>query len=159
MAREDLLGRFFHHPQRQNDGTYKDVIYVEIRVKGDRNTTFSRPKIEDDEEDFPGPWKAFKKSQPEEINGTPVSALPRVTESDRLNLAEMGVYTVEDLAALNDQAISNIKMGHDVRRRAKAYMAAMAEEPDESEEPQGETGGLELITKRKPGRPRKIEEA
>jgi len=158
MAREDAIGRFYHHAQRQNNGTFKDVIHVEIRIKGDRNTTFSRPKVDQDEDDFPSSWRAFKKSQPEEIDGTPVSALPRVTEADRLNLNEMGVYTIEDLAKLPDSSLQNIKLGTAVRARARAYMAAMeSEEGEESEPYDGETGDLELTDppKRRPGRPRK----
>jgi len=158
MPKEDSTARFYHHPSRGADGVYKDIIYVEIRVKGDRNTSFSRPKTEDDEVDYPRQWKSFKSNQPEELDGTPVGALPRVSESDRLNLAEMGVYTVEDLAALPDSSIQNIKLGTAVRARARAYLAALESEEGEESPPEvnePEHLDIEETPRRKPGRPRK----
>lgn len=140
MAQEQILARFYHHPVRDERGLYVDEVMVELKIKGDRNTTFSRPKKREDEVDYPNAWKLFLASNPENIKGTPLGALPFLTQSDILNLREKEVYTVEAVAELHEGEFEEISSGAMLLKRAKAYLYAMSLEdvPEEDDSDQGD---------------------
>lgn len=150
MARNDILARFYHHPVKDQSGLYKDAIYVELRIKGDRNTTVSRPKNIEDEVDYPNAWKHFLSTTTDTSRGTPLGALPYITQSALLNLKEMSVFTVEDLAEVSDEDLELLDVDQVARTRARAYLAAMNVESDQA---------LDLAQEqpKRRGRPRKVQ--
>jgi len=134
MPSNSMAARFYHHPEKRSDGLFYDVVFVELRIKGDRNTTFSRKKVDQDEDDFPRSWRAFKQSSPDSAGGTPISALPFISQADQMNLRAMKVATVEQMVALPDATVNKLHDGFKTRARARAYLAAL--ELDVSEEPE-----------------------
>lgn len=165
----DTYGRFYLHPQKQADGQYKDVIYVEIFIKGDKNTSFSRPKVDEDEKTYPNGWKAFVSGQPSITEGNPIGMLPGIGPSEVMNLNAVGIMSIEDLAELDEAAMGKLKGGRTLNQRAKAYLAALGVKDEESapEEPPVDVEALKsdpsvqaapVVTKKR-GRPRKTQEA
>jgi hypothetical protein len=136
-AHEDTYGRFYNHPQPQGDGSFKDVVYVEVMIKGNKNTSFSRPVTEEDKTNWPRAWSAFRNNSPEMTDGNPVSVLPGLGPSQVMNLQALGILSVEDLAEMSDNACDEFMGGLTMRNRAKAYLAAMKAEvvKDKIEEP------------------------
>lgn len=140
----DTYARFYVHPQPQGDDTikaggprFKDVVYVEIFIKGSKNTSFSRPIKEQDKTDYPKAWQAFKENSFEMTDGTPISVLPGIGPSQKIELQSQGILSVEELAELNDAVVVGIPGMVTLRNRAKAYLAASAvlDEPEADDEP------------------------
>lgn len=70
-------------------------------------------------------YKAWKDGQEAPVNGTDVRNWSAVTPAQVKNLVAAGCYTVEDLAAANDQALRYIGMGaNELKRKANAYLQA-----------------------------------
>ena len=141
-AHPDTYARFYMHPAPQNDETglmqnvtHKDVLYVEISVKGSTTTKFSRPATEEDKKNYPGAWKLYETGTPELTGGTPLAYL-KIGPSQVLDLQNVGFTCVEDIAEMQEPALSNIKGAHMLKRKALAYLKAMAEaDAEEQEEP------------------------
>lgn len=158
MPASDTYGRFYLHPQLQADGTYKDKVYVEVFIKGNKNTTFSRPMKEEDKYNWPKAWAAFEENSPEMTTGNPLSVLPGIGPSQALNFQAMGILSVEDLAELDDAGIMNINGGRTLQNRAKAWLAALSAEtvddaPDDPVDAEALKNDSSVVKKR--GRPRK----
>ena len=162
MPANDTYGRFYLHPQLQEDGSYRDAVYVEIFIKGDKNTSFSRPKKDEDEISYPNAWKSFKDNSPTISDGNPLSMLPGISPSEALNLNAMGILSIEDMAELGEPGLTNINGARNLQKRAKAYLASMAviDEPEEKADDPVDAEELQnddtvVPAPRKRGRPKK----
>lgn len=130
--KELTYGRFYLHPQLQHEGTYKDVIYVEVFIKGNKNTSFSRPKVKEDEELYPKAWQAFIDNAPVEADGNPLSIMPGLGPAEVINLNNIGITSIEDLSEMSESVIDNVRRGRELKKRAQAYLAAMYEKTEET---------------------------
>lgn len=171
MPAKDTYARFYVHPSLQGDASekagrpvYKDVIYVEIMIKGDKNTSFSRPMKDQDKEDYPKGWGAFRDQDFELSDGTPLTALPGMSPSSVIELKATGVTSVEELAELHDGVVLGVPGMVTLRKRARAYIAACEVPKEEVELPTSEPVDVKAMEsdpevvpapKRRPGRPRK----
>lgn len=123
--------RFYTHPVKnvvkstKEAPFFEDVVYAEIFIKGDKNTSFGRPKIEQDEEDYPKAWAAYSKGVEVQETGMGLNFLPNLSPSMQMNLNATGVMTIEDLAELDDSVVLGVQGMVDLRKRAIAYLAAM----------------------------------
>jgi hypothetical protein len=129
-AHPDTYARFFMHPQPQGDSAnvtgHKDVLYIEVHVKGSKNTSSSRPATEQDKVNYPRAWKAYETNSSDALDGTPIACL-NLGPSQVLDLNALGFFTVEELAEAGEAVIANVKGGQLFQKRAKAYLKAMAE--------------------------------
>lgn len=164
----DTYGRFYLHPQKQADDSFKDVIYVEIFIKGDKNTSFSRPMKEADKAAYPLAWKSFSENSPVIATGNPISVLPGIGPSQALQLQAVGIASVEDLVSLSEAALHNIQGARLLQQRAKAFLAAMSVKDDGNEEIEppvdvdemaGDNDVVPAEPKKRRGRPPKALEA
>jgi predicted flap endonuclease-1-like 5' DNA nuclease len=126
---------------------YEDKVYAEIFIKGDKNTSFSRPKEDADERQYPKAWESFDKGKEVDEDGISLKMLPSISPSTQMNLNATGIYTVEDLAELNDSVVIGVQGMVDLRKRAQAYLAALnppEEKPKRTRRKRNpETGELE----------------
>lgn len=125
-----LLVRFFIHPelstyQSKNSGApvYHDVEMIEVFQPGEKDsvkqlvTDFHRHR-------FPKQYQAFKEGKEQTSTGTPLELLFPSEPSIVLTLKNLHVYTIQQLAALNDTGIANLPMGgRQLVERAKQYLA------------------------------------
>lgn len=139
MADSNLYAMFYIHPQLQQVESekkqrpvYKDVLYVQINIKGQKNSNFSRAAIEQDKIDYPKAWASYQNNNPEMTDGTPIKFLPGMSPGVELELKGIGILSIEDMADLTDAGIANIMGGRMLNTRAKAYLAACAIEPEEA---------------------------
>ena len=125
-----LVARFYMHKQldpdestRQGRKVERNIEMVELRVKGDKNQSFSRPKHTRDETMFPNAWAVYKREgDVGAIVGISLTALPGITPDMLLQLNDLGVQTIEDMAELLDTHASKIKMGLVLKKRAQSYL-------------------------------------
>lgn len=134
---EGLFAEFHLHPvlqpeesQKEARPVYRDEVYIRIQIKGQKNQVVDRKMRPNDEHDFPRAWVKWKQKDAKITEGTPITALPGVGPSLEIELEVLGVRTVEDMAALTDAGISNIRGGRMIQQRAKAYLAACGVKPD-----------------------------
>jgi len=166
----ETYARFYVHPQLQGDESekhgrdvYKDVIYVEIFIKGNKNTSFSRPMKPEDQVLYPRGWASFKEQDIELSDGTPITVLPGMSPSASIELRSQGVNTVEDLAELNDSVVLGNPGMVTLRKRAIAYLAACNVEKEDDLETEESPVDVEAMSKdpdaipapKRRGRPRK----
>ena len=103
---------------------FMDQEWVRITIRGDRNSVTDRPvKDEDRTQRWPALYTAFSRGQKRADFGTPLEEWPLVTRSAAENFKHHNIYTVEDLAGLDDQGIKNIGIGaRDMVKKAQAYL-------------------------------------
>lgn len=138
---EGLYGEFHYHPvlqpeesHKQGREVYKDVLYIRIQIKGQKNQIRSRKATELDQVEFPSAWAAFLKNEETAVNGTPLSAIPGVGPSLAIEIRGLGITSVEDLANLPDSAMDKFRGAMMFRERARAYIAAMRVMPESATE-------------------------
>lgn len=137
-----LIVQFYLHPVRQGKASeeagrdiYKDVEYVWIRFAGDRTKEIRRPvDIEGrnghapDPERWPKAWMAFKNSQAQVHEGTPLEQFPVMGTSTVLNFKGYNIHTVEQLAAVADNVLHNLGTGAmELRQKARDWLKAAAD--------------------------------
>lgn len=137
-----LIVQFYLHAVRQGAASekagrdiFKDEEYVWIRFAGDRTKEVRRPvDLEGrsghapDPERWPKAWMAFKNSQAQVHEGTPLEQFPILGTSTVLNFKAYNIHTVEQLAAVSDAVIHNLGTGAmDLREKAKAWLKAAAD--------------------------------
>ena len=169
--------RFYTHSQKRGDPNpienskplYQDVIFAEIMIKGDKNTSFGRPKCDQDETDYPKAWEAFTHNNEDYSEGTILTVLPGVGLSDRRNMESQGIMCVEDLASLVDNVVIGNPGMVNLRKQAKAYLDVLEPERvdaekkaqhDEMQALKDELASMKLLmtknTSKPRGRPKKV---
>ena len=131
MPTADNYARFYIHPSLKegkrgtSSAVFDDVLYAEIFIKGSQNTSFSRPKVDKDEQDYAEEWRAYINNEEYSSSGTSLSALPTIGPSAEMNLNSKGIHSVEDLAGLNDSVVIGERGMLELRQRAQAYLEAL----------------------------------
>lgn len=128
-----ITPRFFEETKRTNEvdsnglPVFRTVEYVELLIAGDKGNSPVKRVTQAIKEQFPneyGIWKS-KRINPDMVgDGIPLSLWPLIPTEMAKALEYMNVFTVQQLAALSDSAIS--KPGaiglRDMRDKAKAFM-------------------------------------
>jgi len=125
----NLLVMFYnksvHVPALSIEGRpyYRDEIYIKIQQPGEMLNVIDRPVNDSDKQRFRRQWANFIHDRTQVPEGTPIGLLfpnhPAVGE----NLRAMGVYTVEQCAALTAHAIDTIgRGGQEYVNRAQKYL-------------------------------------
>ena len=127
---ENLLVMFYNRPvenpvksQEMGRRFFENHIYVKIQHPGETANVIDRPVNEQDKNRFRNAWSAFVQNRTQIPDGTSIDLLfpnhPAVGE----NLRAMGIYTIEQCAALSANAIDNIgRGGQEYVNRAKKYL-------------------------------------
>jgi hypothetical protein len=119
---------------------FKDEEMIRIRIAGDKHSVLVAPahsqsSIRDPNTNFrlsyaqlhSGPYEAFKKGVEFHGNGTPLSELPFLTESQRKELRALNIHTAEALASLDGTMLSRVGMqARPMKTQAEAYLERAA---------------------------------
>lgn len=117
-------GRELHGLQTAEAGRpiYHGVDMVEIRQPGERDV-FHGLATDAHKVRFPRQWEAYQKDQEYIPDGTPLSVIFASEPETVENLRHLKIYTVEQLAALQEVAIARIGMGgRNLVLKAQKYM-------------------------------------
>lgn len=120
---------------------YEDVIYIRKSVRGNDKLEVVRPVREEDKREYPFSWQEFQKGNEAAERGTNISKLPGVDAPTLRLLHSKNIFTIEDMAMVNDNNLQNVGMGaRELRRKAIEYV--------KSHEGASEAGSLrELVSK------------
>lgn len=120
--------RFYSKPRlntdksaQENRAIYEDTDYVEIMIPGDKHNIIQRPVWEQDIQRFPIHYEKYKKNQ-EQVVGTPLSAVPFLTQAQVEEFAFFHIRTVEHLAGAPDAVIGRFMGGNGFKAQAKAWL-------------------------------------
>lgn len=76
---------------------------------------------------FPEQYRRFKANEAQVVEGTPLSEAPFLNEAQRATMRALSVYTVEQLASLQGQALKNLGPGGlTLQQQAMAYLNVAA---------------------------------
>ena len=126
---ESLAVKFFYKERQDKAKTaeagrpiFKEVEHIDIRVPGKRDPQACRPATHADKQRFPRHYDAFKRRVELPEVGTPLAEWPKITRSQVEELSFLGVKTVENLINISDTNLGNFMGGHDLKRKAKAWL-------------------------------------
>lgn len=160
--------------------------YVEIMVPGNQHTIIDTPVREEHKRRFPQQWAIFENSQKTademQIVGTPLEQWPAITRQQAEELKGQRFYTVEQIANCSAQQAQGMGMlAASLRQKAQTYLAQAkdtalasslaaenerlkAEQAERDRKHAEEMAALRTIieaatAKKKPGRPKKADQA
>lgn len=131
MANEDTTYPRFYRDKVENGfksaqaghAVYDDVEMVEIIIPG-QNQSVATERVKQAHRDrWPAQYAAWKAGQEIAQEGSPLELWPPLTPAQVANLKVFNVHTVEQLAAVDDQALGNLGLGaRDLREKARAWL-------------------------------------
>lgn len=122
---------FYEHAKKVGVGKFVPIDYIKIKTVGQRDF-MSRPATDDDKAAYPNEWAAYQAGLSEEDEGiTPLNSLAKHKQAFALELANLGIHTVEELAAMPEAPFDYLEPMY---REAKARLMALEllESEDES---------------------------
>lgn len=136
--------------------------YVRIVVKGNDKMVVIRQVTEQDKKRFPYSWQQFARGEDQSKKGTPLSDLFEADAEIVPHYHALNVFTLEDLAQVNDTNLQALGAGaRENRLRAREYLAKTKDAAKvaslEAELAEMKRQIAELSQKRGPGRPPKID--
>jgi hypothetical protein len=128
---ETLLVKFFNTPLKNEVKTleagrpiFEETEFISIMAPGSRNNV-ERPVRDVDKTRFPRHYAAFKAREDQEsVDGTVLSEWPGITRGQAEELRFFNVVTVEQLAGVADNKISNFMGLQTLKTKAREYLEA-----------------------------------
>ena len=128
-ADKSLMVRFFYKERPDKTRTaeegrpiFKEVVYIEIRIAGQRDVQACRPATEMDKQRFSRHLEAFEKRVEPPVEGMPLFEWPQITRSEVEELSFVHVKTVEQLASMKDSNLNKFRGGYALRDRAVKWL-------------------------------------
>lgn len=108
---------------------FEKVLYIRISIRGSDINQVHRPAVGEDKARFPFAWQEFNRGEKARERGIPIQMLGLDVPLIR-GFAAKNVFTVEDLAAVSDNNLSNLGIGaREMRRKAIEFLDARKESP------------------------------
>lgn len=109
--------------EREGRPIYKEVERVQIVIPGNPHFSPVENVTLEHKERWPKAYEAFKKGLDPVTEGYPLKEWAKLTRSQVLELNALGIFSVEQLAAVSDHALQRIGLGARVlREAAKAFL-------------------------------------
>lgn len=109
--------------EKKGRPVFKEVEYVRIFVAGDNKNIIEKKVSDIEKQRWPAAYKAFQEKGETPMEGTPLEEWPLLSVSQVATLKAIHVKTVEQLASMDDNAISNYGMGGGkLRDQAQAFI-------------------------------------
>lgn len=113
---EALLVEFYRHKLYDKD-------YIRIRIPGDKTCEYNQPARDKHKQRFAKHWRAYQEGQSQIGEGTSLAEWGMLGEAMVNELAVRNVFTVEQLAAVNDSAFPGMPLGiRSMRQKAKSFV-------------------------------------
>ena len=93
--------------QEAGRAIFQETVFINIKIPGDKNNDVNRIAFPEDITRFPLHYERFRKGQ-EQVIGTPLSAVPFLSEAQVEEYKALFIRTVEQLAGLSDVQASKI---------------------------------------------------
>lgn len=106
---------------------WRDREMITILMPGDMKSAPRRPLRDFDKKRFAAQYEAWKEGKKSTEHGTPLAAAPGLYSPAQIKTFEFyNIYTLEELASVNDNLLDQIGMGaRSLRQTAQDYLEAM----------------------------------
>lgn len=130
-----LLVKFFLKPRPDRKATleqgrpvFRDVVHIDIKIPGSRNTGVVRPATPKDKARFADHYRAYTDRTEAPSEGTPLTEWPLITRSRCEEYAFIHIKTVEQLANVSDTHISKFMGGLAMKQKAIDWLEVAEDE-------------------------------
>ena len=100
---------------------FKNVTYVEIRLKDNNTEVFNQPANLDKIQRFPREYALYKMAKEQIKEGTPLEQFAFLTAAEVATCKNRGVFTVEALAGLTEEKVKSLSLQNE-HKLAKIFM-------------------------------------
>lgn len=87
---------------------FKNVTYVEIRIKDNSTEVFNQPATEEKIKRFPKEYALYKLSKEQAKDGTPLEQFSFLSAAEIATCKARGIFTVEALANLDFEKVNSL---------------------------------------------------
>ena len=101
---------------------FKNVTYVEIRLKDNNTEVFNQPATQEKIRRFPREYAIYKMAQNEVKDGTPLEQFAFLSAAELATCKNRGIFTVEDLADLTVEKMKDLGLENECQL-ARHFMA------------------------------------
>lgn len=108
---------------QQGRPIFDEKEYIKIMIPGDRNSNVDSPVTPEYKMRFAERYSRFKSNEKQAQSGTPIDIWPQMTVGRVAELKALNIFTVEQIAALDDGHAHKIMGFNDLRNRAQAFLA------------------------------------
>lgn len=109
--------------EKEGRPIFDDVPHIKIYAPGDKTTVIDVPVEPQHKQRFATRWEKFEKGLAQSPEGTPVEQWPLITTAQAHEFKAMNLFTVEQIAGMPDTAAQRFMGGHELRRKATAFLA------------------------------------
>lgn len=121
---------FYEHAKKVGPSKYIPVDYIKIKTVGQRDF-MSRPATDEDKAAYPQEWAAYQSGLSVENEGTtPLNSLANHRQAFALDLANMGIHTIEELAIKQEVPDYLIPMWKEAKARILALEIMESEDAE-----------------------------
>ncbi len=100
---------------------FRDVCYVEIRLKNNMTDVYNQPATSEKIKRFPLEYKQYVAAKEQRVDGTPLEQFSFLTAAQIETLKCHGIFTVEALNALNEQRVADLGLA-DEHAKARLFL-------------------------------------
>ena len=110
----NVMARFYDKAVKTDKVTdkglpvFKNVTYIEIRLKDNNIEVFDQPATQEKIRRFPKEYAIYKLSQSKVKNGTPLEQFAFLSAAELATCKNRGIFTVEDLADLSVEKMKDL---------------------------------------------------
>ena len=129
---DTLLVKFFKHAKQDAAASleagrpiFNELVYVEKRIPGNRDSVIRRPIYDKDKQEFPRHYAAFLAREDQAtVSGTPLGLWPGVSTAQVEELKHFNVCTLEQLVGMPDSQSGQFMGLATLRKKAGEFLAA-----------------------------------
>ena len=111
---KNVAARFYDKAVKTSDVSenglpiFKNVTYIEIRLKDNSTEVFNQPATEEKIKRFPKEYALYKLSKEQAKDGTPLEQFSFLSAAEIATCKNRGVFTVEALAELDFDKVNSL---------------------------------------------------
>lgn len=113
-SEKNVAARFYDKAVKTNEvaknglPVFKNVTYIEIRLKDNSTEVFNQPATNEKIRRFPKEYALYQLSKKQVENGTPLEQFAFLTAAEIATCKSRGVFTVEALAGLDIDKVQSL---------------------------------------------------
>ena len=113
-SEKNVAARFYDKAVKTNEvaknglPVFKNVTYIEIRLKDNSTEVFNQPATDEKIRRFPKEYALYQLSKKQVENGTPLEQFAFLTAAEIATCKSRGVFTVEALASLDIDKVQSL---------------------------------------------------
>ena len=110
----NMAARFYDKAVKTSEVTsnglpiFKNVTYIEIRLKDNSTEVFNQPANQEKIRRFPKEYALYRLARKQTTEGTPLEQFAFLDAAEIATCKSRGIFTVEALADLSDEKIQNL---------------------------------------------------